>query len=52
MVSFPEKHPLPALIEQGSGKAPLNIETAAAMCDWYARQLEAIALQFNAPAYG
>ena len=36
MVSFPEKNPLQALIEQGNGKAPLNIETAAAMCDWYA----------------
>ncbi|GAA5569206.1 hypothetical protein [Akkermansia muciniphila] len=52
MVSFPEKNPLQALIEQGNGKAPLNIETAAAMCDWYARQLEAIARQINAPAYG
>lgn len=52
MVAFPEKNPLQALIEQGNGKAPLNIEAAAIMCDWYAKQLEAIARQVNAPASG
>lgn len=52
MIAFPEKNPLRDLIEQGNGKAPLNIEAAAIMCDWYARQLEAISRQVNAPASG
>lgn len=52
MVAFPEKNPLRDLIEQGNGKAPLNIEAASAMCDWYARQLEAIARQVNNPETG
>ncbi|WP_250715735.1 hypothetical protein [Akkermansia massiliensis] len=52
MVAFPEKNPLQNMIEQGNGKAPLNIEAASAMCDWYAKQLEAIARQVNAPAAG